>query len=155
MSESVLPMFSYRSFIVSGLTFRSLIHFEFIFVYGVRKWSSFILLQVVDQFSQHHLLKWSKNISPFNEQPGLISFKMNLLDLFVVQGTLKSLLQHHSSKASVLQCSAFFTVQLSYPYLTTGKTIAMTRWTFVDKVMSLLFNILSRLVITFFPRRIF
>ena len=84
--------------------------------------------------------------------PGLISFRMDWLDLLVVQGTLKNLLQHHSSKASILQCSAFFTVQLSRPYMTTGKTIALTRWTFVGKVMSLLFNMLSRLVITFLLR---
>ena len=92
------------------------------------------------------------SISPSNEHPGLISFRMDWLDHLAVQGTLKSLLQHHSSKASVLQCSAFFTVQLSHPYMTTGKTIALTRQTFVGKVMSLLFNMLSRLVITFLPR---
>ena len=92
------------------------------------------------------------NISPSNEYPGLISFRMDWLDLPAVQGTLKSLLQHHSSKASILLHSAFFTIQLSHPYMTTGKTIAFTRWTFVDKVMSLLFNILLRLVITFLPR---
>ena len=84
--------------------------------------------------------------------PGLISFTMDWLDLLAVQGTLKSLLQHHSSKVSILQCSAFFTVQLSHPYMTTGKTIALTRWTFAGKVMSLLSNMLSRLVITFLPR---
>ena len=95
---------------------------------------------------------FSFSISPSNEHPGLISFRMDWLDLLAVQGTLKSFLQHHSSKASVLLCSAFFIVQLSYPYMTTGKTIALTRRTFVDKVMSLLFNMLSRLVITFFPR---
>ena len=97
---------------------------------------------------------WSSsfNISPSNEQPGLISFRMDWLDLLAVQGTLKSLLQHHSSKASILWCSAFFTVQLSHPYTTTEKTIALTRRTFVDKVMSLLFNMLSTLVITFLPR---
>ena len=94
---------------------------------------------------------FSFNISPSNEHPGLI-FRMNWLDLLAVQGTLKSLLQHHSSKASVLQHSAFFIVQLSHPYMTTGKTIALTRRTFVDKVMSLLFNMVSRLVITFLPR---
>ena len=88
----------------------------------------------------------------FIEIPGLISFRMDWLDLLTVQGTLKSLLQHHSSKASFLWHSAFFTVQLSHPYMTTGKTIALTRWTFVDKVISLLFNMLSGLVITFFPR---
>ena len=103
-------------------------------------------------------IRWPKywsfrcNISPSYEYSGLISFRMNLLDLLSVLGTLKSLLQHHSSKPSILQRSAFFTVQLSHPYVTTGKTIALTRWTFVDKVMSLLFNILSRLVITFLPR---
>ena len=95
---------------------------------------------------------FSFSISPSNEYPGLISFRMDWLDLLEVQGTLKSLLQHHSSKASILQCSAFFVVQLSHPYMTTGKTIALTRWTFVGKVMSLLFNILSRLVIAFLPR---
>ena len=99
-------------------------------------------------------IRWPKywsfnfNISPTNEHPGRISFRMDLLDLLAVQGTLKSLLQHHSSKASILWCSAFFTVQLSHPYMTTGKTIALTRWTFVGKVMSLLFNMLSRLVKT-------
>ena len=94
-------------------------------------------------------------ISPSNEHPGLISFRMDWLDLLTVQGTLKSLLQHHSSKASILRCSAFFIIQLSYPYMTTGKTIALTRWTFVDKVMSLLFNMRSRLVITFQGASIF
>ena len=95
---------------------------------------------------------FSFNITPSNEHPGLISFRMDWLNLLAVQGTLKSLLQHHSSKASILQCSAFSIVQLSHPYMTTGKTVALTRWTFVDKVMSLLFNMLSRLVITFPPR---
>ena len=103
-------------------------------------------------------IRWPKywsfsfNISPSNEHPGLISFKMYWLDLLAVQGTLKSLLQHHSSKASILQHLAFFTVQLSHSYMTTGKTIALTRDTFVGKVMSLLLNMLSRLVITFLPR---
>ena len=92
------------------------------------------------------------SISPSNEYPGLISFRMDWLDLLAVQGTLKSLLQHHSSKASVLQDSAFFIVQLSHPYVTAGKTIALTRQIFVSKVMSLLLNMLSRLVITFLPR---
>ena len=96
--------------------------------------------------------RFSFNINPSSEHPGLISFSMNWLDLLAVQGTLKNLLQHHSSKASVLQHSAFFIVQLSHPYMTTGKTIALTRWIFVGKVMSLLFNMLSRLVITFLPR---
>ena len=103
-------------------------------------------------------IRWPKywslsfNISPSNEHPGLISFRMDWLDLLEVQGTLKSLLQHHSSKESILLCSAIFIVQLSHPYMTTRKTIALTRWTFVGKVMSLLFNMLSRLVITFLPR---
>ena len=96
-------------------------------------------------------ISFSFNISPSNEHPGLISFRMDCLDLLEVQGTLKSLLQHHSSKPSILQCSAFFIVQLSHSYMTTGKTIALTRWTFVDKVIALLFNMLSRLVITFLP----
>ena len=104
--------------------------------------------------SQLFLKYWSFsfNISPTNEHPGLISLRMDWLDLLAVQGTLKSLLQQHSSKASILQYSAFFIVQLSHPYMTTGKTIALTRRTFVDKVMSPLFHILSRLVITFLPR---
>ena len=103
-------------------------------------------------------MKWPKywsfsfSISPSNEHPGLISFSKDWLDLLAVQGTLKSLPQHHSSKASILQCSAFCTVQLSHTYMTTGKTIPLTRWTFVGKVMSLLLNRLSRLVITFLPR---
>src|SRR5574340_629011 len=103
-------------------------------------------------------IRWPKywsfsfSIIPSKEIPGLISFRMDWLDLLAVQGTLNSLLQHHSSKASILWCSGFFTVQLSHPYMATGKTIALTRWTFVGKVMSLLFNMLSRLVITFLPR---
>ena len=99
------------------------------------------------------VLSFSLSISPSNEHPGLISFRMDWLDLLAVQGTLKSILQHHSSKASIFWHSAFFTVQLSHPYVTTGKTIALTRQTFVGKVTSLLFNMLSRLVITFHPRR--
>ena len=97
-------------------------------------------------------MDFSSSISPSNEHPGLVSFRMDWLDLLAVQGTLKSLLQHHSSKASILRHSAFFTVQLSHPYMTTGKTIALTRQTFVGKVMSLLFNMQSSLVITFLPR---
>ena len=103
-------------------------------------------------------MRWPKywsfsfSIIPSKEIPGLMSFRMDWLDLLAVQGTLKSLLQHHSSKASILQCSAFFTVQLSHPYVTTGKTIALSRQTFVGKVMLLLFNMLSSLVITFLPR---
>ena len=111
-------------------------------------------------FSNESLLRirWPKcwsfsfSISPSNEHPGLISFRKDWLDLLAVQGTLKSLLQHHSSKASILRCSAFLIVQLSHPYMTTGKTIALTRWNFVDKVMSLLFNVLSIFVIAFLPR---
>ena len=95
---------------------------------------------------------WSFSISLCNEYSGLISFRIDWLDLLAVQGTLKSLLQYHSSKASILWCSAFFTVQLSHPYMTTGKTIALTIWTFVGKVISLLFNMLSRLDIAFLPR---
>ena len=109
-------------------------------------------------FSKALHIRWPKywsfsfNISPSNEHPGLISIRMDWLDLLAVQGTLKCLLQHHSSKASILRHSVFFIVQLSHPYMTTGKTIALTRWTFVGQVMSLLFNMLSRLVITFLPR---
>ena len=115
-----------------------------------------LLSSVFSNESALHIM-WPKcwsfnfNISPSNEHPGLISFRMDWLDHLAVQGTLKRLLQHHSSKASNLQCSAFFIVQLSHPYMTAGKTIALTRWTFVDKVMSLLFNMLSRLVIIFLP----
>ena len=119
--------------------------------------SVFPTITVFSNESALHI-KWSKywscsfNISPTNEHPGLISFRMDWLDLLAVQGTLRSLLQRHSSKASILQCSAFFIVQISHPYMTTGKTIALSKWTFVGKVMSLLFNMLSRLVITFLPR---
>ena len=119
--------------------------------------SIFPSIKVFSNESVLHI-RWPKywsfsfNISPSNEHPGLIFLRMDWLDLLAVQETLKSLLQHHSSKVSILQCSAFFTVQLSHPYMTTGKTIALTRWTFVDKVMFLLFNMLSRLVITFLPR---
>ena len=114
-------------------------------------------IRVFSNESSLHI-KWPKywsfsfNISPSSEYSGLISFRMDCLDLLAVQGTLKSLLQHYSSKASILWCSAFFIVQLSHPYMTTGKTIALTRRTFVGKVMSLLYNILSRFVITFLPR---
>ena len=119
--------------------------------------SIFPSIRVFSSESTLHM-RWPKywsfsfSISPSNEHQGLISFRMDWLDLLAVQGTLKSLFQHHSSKASILQHSAFFMVQLSHPYMTTKKTIALTRRTFVDKVMSLLFNILSRLVITFLPR---
>ena len=118
--------------------------------------SVFPSIRVFSDESVLHI-RWPKywsfsfNISPSNEHSGLISFRMDWLDLLAVQGILKSFLQHHSSKASILQCSAFFIVQLSHPYMTTGKTIALTRWNSVEKVMSLLFNMLSRLVITFLP----
>ena len=114
-------------------------------------------IRVFSKESTFHI-RWPKywslsfSISPSNEHPGLISFRMDWLDRLAVQGTLKSLLQHHNSKASIFRLSAFFTVQLSHPYMTTGKTIALTRRTFVGKVTSLLFNMLSRLVITFLPR---
>ena len=114
-------------------------------------------IRVIYNESTLHM-KWPKywsfsfSISPSNEHPALISFRMDWLDLLAVQGTLKSFLQHHSSKAPIFWCSAFFTVQLSHPYMTSGKTIALIRQTFVGKVMSLLFNMLSRLVITFLPR---
>ena len=119
--------------------------------------SIFPSIRVLSNESDLHI-RWPKywsfscNISPSNEHPGLISFKMDWLDLLAVQETLKSLLQYHSSKASILLCSDFLIVQHSHPYMTTGKTIALTRWTFVGKVMSLLFNMLSMLVITFLPR---
>ena len=119
--------------------------------------SIFPSIRVFSNESALHM-RWPKywnfsfSISPSKEHPGLISFRMDELYLLAVQGTLKSLLQHHSSKASILRHSAFFTVQLSHPYMTTGKTKALTRQTFVGKVMSLLFNVLSRLVITFLPR---
>jgi len=119
--------------------------------------SIFPSIRVFSNESAFHI-RWPKywsfsfNISPSNEHPGLISFRMDWLDLLAVQGTLKSLLQHHSLKASILLCSAFFIVQLSHPYMTTGKTIALTRHIFVGKVMSLLFNMLPRLVITFLPK---
>ena len=119
--------------------------------------SIFPSIRVFSNESALHI-RWPKywsfslSISPSNEHPGLISFRMDWLDLLAVQGTLKSLLQHHSSIASIRPRSAFFTVQLPHPYMTTGKTTALTRWTFVDKVMSLLFNMLSRVVITFLPR---
>ena len=119
--------------------------------------SIFPSVRVFSKESALHI-RWPKywsfsfNISPSKEHPGLISFRMDWLDLLVVQGTLKSLLQHHGSKASILQRSAFFIVQLSHPYMTTGKTIALTRWTFASKAMPLLFNMLSRFVITFLLR---
>ena len=126
-----------------------------IFCHPLLLTSIFPSIRVFSNESALHI-RWPKyysfsfNISPSNEHSGPISFRMDWLDLLAVQGTLKSLLQHRSSKTSILQCSAFFTVQLSHPYMTTGKIIAMTRWTFVGKEISLPFNILSRLVIPFF-----
>ena len=122
--------------------------------------SSIFLASRISIFSNESVLciRWPKYwsfsfiISAFNEYLGLISFRMDWLDLLAVQGTLKSLLQHHGSKAAILRCSAFFIAQLSHPYMTTGKTVALTRWTFVGKVMSLLFNMLSRLIIQCIPR---
>ena len=119
--------------------------------------SIFSSIRVFSNESALHI-RWPKywsfsfNISPSNEHLGLITSRMDGLDLLAVHGTLKGLLQHRSSKASIFKCSAFFIVQLSHPYMTTGKTIALTRWTFVGKVMSLLFNVLARLVVTFLPR---
>ena len=112
---------------------------------------SFQMSQLFASGGQRIGVSASISVLPMNIQDWLISFRMDWLDFLAVQGTLKSLLKHHSSKASILQCSAFFIVQLSHPYMTTGKTIALTRWTFFGKVMSLLFNMLSRLVITFIP----
>ena len=113
---------------------------------------SFQMSQFFASGGQRKYWSFSFNASPSNEYSGLISFRMNWLDPLAIQGTLNSLFQHHSSKASILQCSAFFIVQLSHLYMTTGKTIALTKWTFVDKVISLLLNMLSRLVVTFLPR---
>ena len=119
--------------------------------------SVFPSIRVFSNESVPHI-RWPKywsfsfSISPSNEYSGLIPFRMDWLDLLAVQGTLKSLLQYHSSKESILRCSAFFVIQLSHPYMTTGKTTALTRWTFVGKVMSLLFNMLPRLVIPYLPR---
>ena len=131
--------------------------FPIIRVFSNESVSIFPIIRVFSNESALHTM-WSKHwsfrfrISPHNEHSGLISFGMDWLDLLAVQGTLKSLFQHHSSKASILWHSAFFIVQLSHPYMTTGKTIALTRWNFIGKVMSLLLNMLSRLVITFLPR---
>ena len=129
------------------ILYHPLLHLPSIFP-GIKNFSSESVLRI----------RWPKywsfsfSISPFNDYSGLISFRIDWLDLLAVQGTLKSLLLQHSAKASILQCSAFFIVQLSHPYMTTGKTIALTKWTFVGKVMSLLFNMLFRLIIAFLPR---
>ena len=148
-SWSLLKLISIKSVMPSNhrILYRSLLLLPSIFP-NIRVFSNESALRI--RWPKYR--SFSFNISPSNEHPALISFKMDWLDLLAVQGTLKSLLQHHTSKASILQCSAFFIVQLSHPYATTGKTIALTRRTFVDKVMSLLFNMLSRLVITFLPR---
>ena len=148
-SRSLIKLMSIESVMPSNhLTLCRLLLFPPSIFFSIRVFSNQSVLRI----------RWPKywsfsfSISPSNEYSGLISFRMDWLDLLAVQGTLKCLLQHHSSKASILQCSAFFIVQLSHPYITTGKTIALTRWTFVDKVMSLLSNMLSRLVIVFLPR---
>ena len=146
-SRSLLKLISIESVVSSNHLFlcRPLFLLPSVFP-SIRVFSSELALCI--RWSKY----WSFSISPSNEYSGLISFRMDWLDLLAVQNTLKSLLQHHSSKASNLQCSFFYIVQLSHPYMTTGKTITLTRWTFVIKVMSLLFNMLSRLVITFLPR---
>ena len=144
---NLCPLSRWRHPTISSSVIRSLLPPPSIFP-SIRVFSNELVLRI----------RWPKywnfsfNISPFNEYSVLISFRRDWLDLLAVQGTLKSLLQHHSSKASILQSSAFFIVQLSHPYMTTGKTIALTRWTFVGKVLSLHYNMLSGLVITFLPR---
>ena len=148
-SQSLLKLMSIESVMPSNhfILCRSLLLLPSIFP-SIRVFSNKSVLE----------LRWPKywsfsfSISPSNEHPGLLSFRMDWLDLLAVQGTLKSLFQHHSSKASILQCSAFFIVQFSHPYMTTGITMALTRWTFVGKVMPLLFNMLSRFAIAFLPR---
>ena len=139
------------------MLFNHLILCHLLFLYLLLLFSIFPNFRVFSNELALHI-RWPKNwsfsfsIIPSKEHPGLISFRMDWLDLLASQGTLRSLLQHHSSKASIFRCSAFFTVQLSHPHITTGKTTAFTRWTFVGKVMSLLLNMLSRLVINFLPR---
>ena len=148
-SQSLLKLISIESVIPSNrliLCHRFLSHLQSFPASGSFQMSQFFTT------GDQSIKSFSFNISPSNEYSGLISFRMNWLDLLTVQGTLKSLLQHHSSKASVLRCSGFFMVQLSYLYMTTGKIIALSRWTFVGIIMSLLFNMLSRLVIAFLPR---
>ena len=148
-SQSLLKLMSIKSVMPSNLlTLCCPLLLPPLVFPSIRVFSSELVLRI----KWPNYWSFSFSISPFNEYSGLKSFKMNWLDLLAKQGTLKSLLQHHSSKASVLWCSALFIVQLSYPHMTTGKTIALTQWTFVDKVMSLLFNMPSRLVITFLPR---
>ena len=149
ISQSLLKLMSIESVMLSNhlILCRPLLLPPSIFL-SIRVFSNESVLPI----QRPKYWSFSFSISPSNEYSGLISFMMDWFDLLAVQGTLKSLLQHHSSKASILWCSAFFMVQLSHPYMTTGKTIALTRWTFVSKVMSLLFNMLSKLVITFLPR---
>ena len=156
--QALLPITNSRSFLKLMSIKLVMLSYQLILCHPLLLLPSiFASIRVFSSESALHI-RWPKywsfsfNISPSNEHPGLISFRMDWLDLLAVQGTLKSLLQHHSSKASILRHSAFFTVQLSHPYMTTGKTIALTRQTFVGKVMSLLFNMLSRLVITFLVR---
>ena len=164
VSDSAIPWITARQASLSIVNFRSSL--KFTSIESVMPSSHLILCRpflllppippIIRVFSNESTLhmRWPKywsfsfSISPSNEHPGLVSFRMDWLDLIAVQGkTLESLPQHHSSKVSILQCSAFFTIQLSHPYMTTGKTIALTRWTFVGKVMSLLFNMLSRLLL--------
>ena len=148
-SQSLLKLMSIESMMPSN---HLILYHPFLLLPSI-----FPSIRVFSNESVLHI-RWPKywsftfSVSPSSEYSGLISFRMDWLDLLAVQGTLKSLLQHHSSKASILRCSAFFMVQLLHPYMTTGKTIALTRQTFVGKVMSLLFNMLSRLVIAFLPR---
>ena len=146
---SFLKLMSIESVMPSNhlILFRPLLHLPSIFP-SIRVFSNELALLI--RWLKHWSFSFSISLS--NEYSGFISFRIDWLDLLAVQGTLESLLQYHSSKASILQCSAFFIVQLSHPYMTSGKTIALSRWTFVGKVMSLLFNMLSRLVITFLPR---
>ena len=146
-SQSLLKLMSFKSVMPSNhLTLSCPLHLLPSIFPSIRVFSNESVLHI------RWPKKWSFSISPSNEYLGLISFRIDWFDLLAVQGPLKSLLQHHSSKASSLQCSAFFMVQLSHPYMTTGETTALTRWTFVGKVISLLFNMLSRFVIAFLPR---
>ena len=148
-SQSLLKLMSIELVMPSNHLILSHLHLLLPSIFpSIRVFSNESVLHI--KWPKHWSFSFSTSLS--NEHSGLISFRMDWFDLPVVQGTVKSLLQQHSSKSSILWCSAFFIVQLSHPYMTTGKTIAVTRWTFVDKVMSLIFNMLSRLVITFLPR---
>jgi len=150
-SQSVLKLMFITSVMPSNhlILFHPLLLLPSIFP-SIKVFSNESVLHI--RWPKHWSFSFSFSFSRSNEYKRLISFRMDWLDFLVLQGTLKSLLQYHNSKASILQCSAFFIVQLSHPYMTTGKAIALTRWTFVGKVMSLLFNMLSRLVIAFLPR---